>query len=70
MNYIPIENVKLEEMKLGDVGYVRQFIQGHQRLRIREIKKDKIYVDVYLRSYNVWKSLKTPLKPWEIYKYS
>jgi len=70
MNYVAIENVKLEEMKLGDVGYFRQFIQGHQRIKIREIKKDKIYIDVYLKSYNIWRSLKSPLKQHEIFKYS
>ena len=76
MNYwraaaiVAIENVKLEEMKIGDVGYMRKFIQGYQRLKIREIKKDKIYVDVYFKTYNNWRSLKTPLKPYDIYKYS
>ena len=67
-----LEQVKPGQIKIGDNGYFRKFIQGHQRIAVRKFNKkgDKVYIDAFLSTYKRWKSLTNPISISEVYKYS
>ena len=61
--------VKPENIRMGDNGYFRKFIQGFQRIAVRKFnhKRDKVYIDCFIYR-RIWKSLKNPISISEIYK--